>query len=250
MADWRRLDFHIHTHHSPCASAEMTPEAILAEAKARGLAAIGITDHAERQIGFGFFSLLPEEFADPPPGLDVFLGCETSLYAPGDPHITEEFASKMDYVLLSFNHFHDPASTMQPETYDVRSCKALYLSMFRAAAECPLADVISHPFHVYPGGLHPDTLDETSDAEMGEVLEVVRAVGVALEINASTLRAGQQETQERFYRLAASMGIRFSIGSDSHRLSRIGSYAHIADFVAGLGLAEGRIWLPRCAVEA
>lgn len=228
----------------------MTPEAIFAAARERGIRAVGISDHAERQIGFDFFRWLHDEFADPPPGIDVFVGCEASLFAPGDPHITEEFAATMDYVLLAFNHFHDPSSTLQPESYDPGVCKEHYLKMFRAAASSPAADAIAHPFYVYPGGLHPATLEEVSDDEMGEVLEVARGSGVALEINANTLRTSQRETQERFYRLAASMGIKFSMGSDSHRLCDIGSYSHIADFVGSLGLTEADIWLPRCFVEA
>jgi histidinol phosphatase-like PHP family hydrolase len=222
----------------------MTPEAILDAASRRGLCAIGITDHAERRIGFDFFDLVRAEFADPPSDLDLFFGCEASLYAPGDPHITEELASRMHYVLLAFNHFHDPNSTIQPEAYDLKTCEAHYLRMFEAAASCPIADVIPHPFYIYPGGLHPGTLAEISETEMGEPLEVVRANDVSLEINAAVLAKGQRETQERFYRLAASMGIRFSIGSDSHRLERIGRYDEIAEFVGSLGLSDERLWLP------
>ncbi len=40
-----RADLHIHTLLSPCASLEMTPQAIVEKAKASGLHIIGITDH-------------------------------------------------------------------------------------------------------------------------------------------------------------------------------------------------------------
>ena len=40
-----RLDLHIHTLLSPCGSLEMSPARIVAEAKAKGLDIIGITDH-------------------------------------------------------------------------------------------------------------------------------------------------------------------------------------------------------------
>lgn len=40
-----RADFHIHSCLSPCASLEMSPNAIVQRAKARGLNAIALTDH-------------------------------------------------------------------------------------------------------------------------------------------------------------------------------------------------------------
>ncbi|WP_372947505.1 PHP domain-containing protein [Mariniphaga sp.] len=40
-----RADLHIHTLLSPCASLEMTPQAIVEKAKASGLHIIGVTDH-------------------------------------------------------------------------------------------------------------------------------------------------------------------------------------------------------------
>jgi PHP family Zn ribbon phosphoesterase len=40
-----RIDFHIHSCLSPCASLEMSPRAIVAEARAKGLDCIALTDH-------------------------------------------------------------------------------------------------------------------------------------------------------------------------------------------------------------
>ncbi|MBU0607051.1 MAG: PHP domain-containing protein [Armatimonadetes bacterium] len=50
-----RLDLHIHSALSPCASEEMRPPAVLLTAEQRGLQVVGIADHSTGRNGWAFF---------------------------------------------------------------------------------------------------------------------------------------------------------------------------------------------------
>jgi predicted metal-dependent phosphoesterase TrpH len=45
MLNWFKADLHVHTALSPCAEAEMTPRAIVAQALALGIRLLAVTDH-------------------------------------------------------------------------------------------------------------------------------------------------------------------------------------------------------------
>jgi 3',5'-nucleoside bisphosphate phosphatase len=70
MGEWLRVDLHVHSSLSPCASDEMRPPAVLMTAEDREIALLGIVDHASAGNAEAFLGAA-EAF-----GVEVLVGLE------------------------------------------------------------------------------------------------------------------------------------------------------------------------------
>ena len=242
---WRDCDFHIHTYHSECGTAEMIPEAIVRRAHAIGLKAIALTDHLELDHHRDYFPILRKELRRLKSPIPVAYGCEATVLPPRRVTIDAEFAAQFDHILCGYNHFHNIEHV--EHFYDLCDAekKAEILGMFQAAVDCPLIDAIAHPFFVYHGSaMRRDIYEGITEKEIAPILEAALRNDIAFEISPKAIDADLKPAADRLYRLAADAGLSFIVGSDSHILASLGKLGMLSDFIESLGLDDSRFVYP------
>jgi len=181
-------------------------------------------------------------------------------YVPG----TEKDAEKLlkqypfDFLITSVHYIGDwgfdtPEYADEFERRDLETVYAEYVRLLRAAIGTGLFDIVGH-FDLpkkFGHRLDPEPLDL-----YGEVLDLVAAAGMCIELNT----AGRDKPVKEFYpsesvlRLALERGIGVTTGSDSHAPAEVGRYFEEArDLLCRLGFREvmrfearKRLALPLC----
>ena len=76
-------------------------------------------------------------------------------------------------------------------------------------------------------------LEEIGHRQLAEVLEAMRSNGVTFEINEHVKRKllspGQHETYHNLAALAVELGVKLSVGSDSHKLEQVGDFEWVSN---------------------
>jgi histidinol phosphatase-like PHP family hydrolase len=238
-----RYDLHVHTRLSPCAHPEMRIKAILQQCACRGVRHLGITDHIGASTDPAILLEVRSELEALDAPMCVFVGCEADILAVGKHMVTDVVRSRVDFVAVAANHFHVP-TVQQPKDSSPESLRMLYLDMFRYACTLDFADVIVHPMTVLLGRYDPALLDPISDDDLTGAIETARDNAIAMEISPRALLPGQMEFRLRFLKLCKRIGVKFSIGTDSHRLEQVGRGDLMQGLVDELGIVESDIWAP------
>ena len=250
-------DLHIHTVNSRCCSdPEQTVERVAARLAARGFRRIGFTDHFWRhptvppspfyqaQDGRAILELKARvrELALP---LEVLVGGEADMVAPGVFGVDAAFREQLDYLLLSSDHFQNRGFVQPPAEVSPRGIARQLVEFFRSAARSGLADILSHPFYPYS---YTEFYDEAvallSDSQLLDLFGEAAAHQVALEINRCVIpdpargSVFSPETPQRLFTLAREAGCRFTLGSDAHRASDFAIYPQLEAFMASVGIGE------------
>lgn len=240
----RSVDYHCHTYHSPCGQPEMIPEVVMKTAEERGIETLGFTDHFYRHLLHeNGFAALRGEVAGKNGGLKLFIGCEADVVSPTEIAITEEEAARFDYVLCSV-HYQNRQICEQAPSAEPEEVAKHFLAMFRRAAETPYIDIIPHPFFLPPNTYDAATHSFLTDGDLLEVLEQAKENGIAVEISPRALTPGQTEFYLRFYRLAKRVGLKFSIGTDAHRLVNVAITGTLEPVIRAVELRVEDLWCP------
>lgn len=230
------LDAHLHTDQSPDSTVPI--DAYAAEALARGIPEIAITDHVDfdpRDPAYRYTAFADRErtVRDAaarwgPQGVTIRFGVELTYHERWDAEARAHLARhRYDYVIGSVHDWPESPYTPSRVTGWVAGraladVVAPYYEQVILAARSGLFDTIGH-LDVVKRYLHP----HVTAAELGERPEILEPVlralvqtGVALEVNSSGLRHLVAEpypaasTVERFRELG---GERVVAGSDAHR---------------------------------
>lgn len=251
-------DIHLHTVLSKCCTSEkQTLPNIIEKARELGLKQIGIADHLwanhnvkpdpfyngqdERQISTLRRQI---ESIEVPDDLEVLVGCEAEMAAPGCFGITPEFGNTLDFVLLSTDHFHFRNFVSQPSEQTPRGLAKHMIKMFIAGASSGLATSLAHP--MFPYGffdIYEAAMQELSDQELLDAFYVAAEHKVALEITGNYLPDSRRavnfsiEVPLRIIELAQKAGCRFTFGSDAHTLEQMSRIHELEYFVTALDLS-------------
>lgn len=239
-------DFHVHTYLSPCAVSEMRPAAIVEACESRGIRSLGITDHVAVSTDVGILSQVRRELASLKTAVKVFVGCEADLLGENRHTVTDQMISELDYVCVSANHFH-LSSVSQPEDESPKAVGRHFVRMLGYACSLGFVDFVAHPLYVFPGTFDPTFLESIEDDDLVNVLRLAKINDIAMEISPRSLDREQLFFRMRFLFLCREVGLKFSFGSDAHRLSNVGSTHLLAPIVRELRLTDEDIWLPRGA---
>lgn len=230
------VDYHMHT--PLCRHAVGEPEAYARRAVAQGIEEIGFSDHCPMPPTYDpDWRMTPEEYPayvgmvercrTSFPDLSIKLGLEADFH-PG----TEEYVRKVigaysfDYVIGSVHYlgdwgFDNPDHVKRYEERDLYEIYAQYYDLVGKLARTRLFDIVGHPDVIKKFGHRP-----TRDTESLErrALEAVAESGMALDVNTSGLRRPAREIYPslRILRIARSMGIDITFGSDAHDPERVG----------------------------
>ena len=230
------LDAHLHTNLSP--DSDVRIDVYCAEAVARGIPEIAITDHIDFDPrapahAFAPFPVREREVRDADArwadhGLRVRFGLEVTYETRRDAEIREYLARHpYDYVIGSVHVMSDSpykasrvAAWVAGRTFD--EIVAPYFAEVETATRSELFDTIGHLDYVkkYVAEHIPASAFAARPDVYEPLLRALVETGTALEVNASGLRQAPGETYppapivERF---RAMGGRRVTVGSDAHR---------------------------------
>ena len=253
-------DMHIHSFASVCCQDDrQTPENIVPLLAGHGYKKIGFADHVwiskdiepshfyktqngERHIElFKFIHSCKWE-------IEVLVGCESDMIAPGVFGITPEFKEKMDYVVMATDHFHMTNFVEQPEDKTPEGLAKHMLKFFISAAKSGLPDILVHPFFPYNYvELYDKSIASLSDAEILDAFSIAAENNIGIEINKCYLPNPQYEyffsleTPLRILNLAKQAGCLFTLGSDSHSIASFGVLDKLQALAESLELTEENI---------
>jgi len=240
-------NLHVHSVVSNCAKREMLIPDIAAEAQRVGLNTIAIVDHIDlaeepdREEAVLANRKIVEKLDGP---VRVLAGSETTVIAPGVPAASEATRRDLDIVLLALNHYH-LANVERPQPETPEAYAKHHLLMMRSAAALPYVHVIAHPFchSKLPDLDLAETLAAYDTGEVRETLALLAQAGIRLEINPGHVRVAPQFFGDAV-RIARQVGLRFTTGSDAHRLENIAYGDHVGPLLESIGLREEDIALP------
>jgi DNA polymerase (family X) len=197
-------DLHVHSRAS--ADGHSSVQELAAEAERLGRRYLAITDHSRsRPLG-----LKAEDLIRHAAGIRtvaasgrgkprLLAGIEVDILGDGALDLPAEALAALDWVVASIHvRFEDPPAQMTMRMV--------------AALESGLVDVIGHPTGRLIGVRDPYEFD------LERVLDVARAQGAALEVNAMPDRL---DLNDRYCRLAKEAGVPVVISSDAHHASQL-----------------------------
>ncbi len=247
------VDMHIHTVHCGHCTDDMTLENIVHRAQQLGLKQIAVTDHVWNEQQLAMLDLLEQEFEALEPQITVRLGAEVDVdprYSDG--RLIEQLRPCFRPLIIA-THAYPQSTLMWFDDAHVsrRTKRQLLKKWFRwvtAAVSRDNVDVLAHP-GILLSREGPDLRFEAEILDrFTDLFGVMRAHGVAFEINEQVkgklLSQDQRDTYHNLPALAAELGVKFSIGSDSHELAQIGqlSWASHVAHSAGLQPEDFRLY--------
>lgn len=263
-------DFHVHTYYSPCARKLddeglplAAPERHLARAAQLGLTSIAFADHFVQDpaapgvalfykgTGPAMLANLRAELArvNPPPQVDVLVGCETETMRADWVGIEREFARTLDIVLVPTSHYH-LSGVPRPSSWAPAVVAAHMLDMLEAVVPLDYVHAVAHPFadnEELVGDLRA-IYEAMSRSRLEDVLGLAAERGVALEVNGAALTSERMPHYAVVYaeicRTARLLGARFLYGSDAHDYRKLGMQPDVARWIEEVGLVEADFLAP------
>ena len=212
-----KVDMHVHTSKS---DGRDSVHNVIEAAEKKGLDLVALTDHGpghgsgvtERQV-----RETRKEVAllQPSYRVRVLVGIEAEILPTGEVMLADR--EGMDIVLASY--------------HAAPSEEAYYRAVFHAM-EDPRVDVLAH--HAWSAGLRFGFVQEYEE----HLVRVLRDNGKAIEINAKHCLPSWD-----FLAMCRDAGVRYTIGSDAHRVSDVGSVAWASNTARHIFKNEG-LFLP------
>ena len=200
----------VHTHTTASGHAYSTLQENISAAKAKGLALVGISDHAPSMPGsapnfhFANFRVIPREMD----GIKIVMGVELNIidYA-GSTDLPEKYLRRIDYAIASLHDTCIDAGTVAQNT------SAIIGAMKNS--------------HVVIIG-HPDNPSYPVDFE--KIARAAAESHVLLEVNNSSYqaggyRAGSRDNAKIMLAACKKYGAEVIMGSDAHFCSDVGNHA-------------------------
>jgi len=211
------VDLHVHSLAS--GHAYSTISEIAAEAAARGLRGVAMTDHgpampaAPHPYHFECLYMIPDYLS----GVRIFKGVEANIIGPGRLDLDDRLLGKMNLVLAGFH----------------RDCG--YGPGERSANTRAVLELMENPqVHII---CHPGNPEFPLDYEA--VARQAVATNTALELNNSsfnTSRVGSADNCRHIARLCARFGSPVSLGSDSHIAQNVGNFGQALEALGEAGV--------------
>ncbi|MBM4046498.1 MAG: PHP domain-containing protein [Planctomycetes bacterium] len=243
------IDLHIHTHFSECThkptKPPMTVENIVRKAEESGYETIGLCDHIHKGSDTSIVERLREEVGKLKPNIRVLVGCEADVISPSEVSVRADFASRVDFIALAATHYQMPWVQI-PLSTDPSEVANHYVEMFAKAVNTDFVDIIAHPFCTHDAilGNMPVILAKILDDDLIELLEIAKTNRIAMELTPKVFNPLNDGCLIRFYKLCKQVGVKISLGSDSHTVNGIGRLSLVLDRAARIGLDPSDFLLP------
>lgn len=221
-----KLYFDLHTHTLASGHAYSTLAENIAQAKAKGLAAYGFSEHAPEMPGstheiyFWNFKVVPKEVE----GMKIFGGVEANIMDfDGTIDCTPNMYKGTAYVIASL---HPPC--IRPGTLE-ENTRALV-----GAMENPHVKIIGHP----DDARYPVDYDVIAQAALrtGTILELNNS-----SIHPQSMRINGLENVKKLIAKCVEYGVPMIVGSDAHYCTEVGDFALMEALIAEMGVPEALI---------
>lgn len=214
--------FDLHTHTIASGHAYSTLKENIEEARAKGLLALGTSDHSPGMPGgtvpefFANYKILPREVG----GVRLLRGMEANITDYEGTVDGGLVMKDLDYVIASLHSHCIRAGSVEDNTRAVTG-----------AMKNPYVKIIGHP----DDGRYPLDLDR--------VAEAAAELGVALELNNSSLRPSSSRKdgavhERELARAMMAHRVRAVMGSDAHIWCDVGNFAECAAMIEELRFPE------------
>lgn len=253
-------DLHIHTFFSPCAEQTMTFDRIVQEAEKAGLKDIGFSDHPFRR-GLDRHHEAIRDFRETLQStVRVWIAAEVEVVARGQLILTSRDLPLIDYLIAAPSHYdliHSPP--VRDLSDPVEWADRLMTDMENVPGSG--ADAVAHPFFVMAlqtGGdpkwelpFMSQVLGEMRTRRLEWMLDRMAEDGLALEISPRlTYLPIFEQFMGSFYQKAKERGMRFLLGSDSHRPATVGQFEKLVAFMRKNGIVPEDLWHPSMSRHA
>ncbi|GEM_PF-1997453 len=244
-----RVDTHIHatSYRADRPSKEVTVAACFERCLEENIASVGILEHLGGwRHPIACLHDLKAEFLQLEPGIPVALGMEVNIHGPdGTMDGTEADRNELglDFVLAESSSTPADLSSVQDLVEFDHKCQM-------AATQTSWVDVIVHPWSIVQKRLDSAGLEETwhfSDVPfiyLEEWADALADCNTACEINTKNIKFFEDPLYIEFIGILVKRGARIAIGSDAHKLERIGSTEPIYQFLEAQGFPAELIWFP------
>ena len=215
----------VHMHSVMSGHAFGTIRELAAEAAARGLKLIGMTEHGPGIPGT-VDPIYFRNLTDAPRvlyGIEMLYGSEVNVLSGGKLSLDRRHLDCLDYAAAGIHRQCYEDEGMVRNTDNVIRCM-----------EDPKVRFISHPD------------DGNFPLDYPALVQGAKEYGVALEVNNSslrkpTMRPGCVENYERMVPLCVEYGVPIIVNTDAHDPSAVGDFAHARALMKRLGVPDERI---------
>lgn len=216
-----KLDLHTHTIVS--GHAFSTLQEMVTEARRKGLAWLGITEHGPALPGtchpiyFRNLHVVPRETD----GVKLMLGAELNILDyDGTLDLDDNYFRHLDLVIAGLHSLCYHAGTIEQNT-----------SAILGAMHNPKVNIISHP------------VDGTGEVDIETLVNAARDTATLLEANNSSLKpvrhkAAAAPNTLRMLRLCRAKEVPVILGSDAHISYSIADYTYLAPIIREAGFPE------------
>lgn len=234
----------------------MSFPAILAAAETAGVMEIGLTDHPHRP-GLARHHRALDAARDSCRGpVHVWIGAELEVESLGRLVVPPPELPLADYVIAAASHYDIVGRPPVADLKDPVAWADRLLTDLENVAGSG-AHVIAHPFYAYallravpgyPTARMDDILGEIRPRRVERLVEMLARESLALEISPRLcMHLGLESFVEDTYRMAKQAGVKFALGSDSHRTATIGHLGQAEGLIRRLDLAASDFWSPTLA---
>lgn len=203
---------------------------MVAAANQKGMEIFAITEHVRKDSSWIREYVEAVEKAKNYGGCKVILGFETKLLdMDGTLDIPKHAQERAELLICSLHRIpgiHDMGGDLAISDLDKNKTKGIYIEALKAICKNPSVDVIGHPFDL----LQRHNIPMPNEDEMHGIAKVISAYGKAVEINTN-----YNMPPVEFIRICRDYGIKFSIGSDAHDVSRVGDISGALEMLAQAG---------------
>jgi len=245
------VSMHTHTDLSLCGRPDMRFDAVVETAEKLGYHTVvlcdhvhipGVTDYPRHLARLREYK---ERRAERAPAVDMVIGGEFEVAAPGRVIAADEFVEVCECAIVSPNHYHlDWIACPRGNAANVAGHE---LDNIETIIDWPHADVVAHPFAGTGLAHAPSAVYRACDkGRLRDLLQQALEKGIAFEIQPKFWYDPRRADRlDEFFETWLDLGGKVALGSDAHALASLWTWAeHFDEIVARFELTRDDVWWP------
>ncbi len=255
MAGIPKTDFHMHASYYRATdrgrNGDMTVANVVRRCQELAFDSVGILEHLNDNSAHTLEALeeLVGDFRDVSSDIDLYVGAEFDVddengTVSGSREIKERLG--LDFCLASWHSFRYLTDFASAADFVDR----YHRSMMDVVEKCDFVDVIAHPWDavrwlVDDGVIDSWRFEMLPERYRAELIAAMRENEIAIEVNGRNLQFFDDESYCALLNDMRRGGVKVSVGSDAHKMPRIGESFKLDALLEGMGFTADDIFLPK-----